>query len=86
MTQNGSLFGRSIHDVERGSKPLSAPDVMSEKRTEPTSPDTTGKGKPVQCTAIDGSLGTAYSYTRSDTCSIRRDVFFVHQAQANTDR
>jgi hypothetical protein len=28
MTQNGSLFGRSIHDVERGSKPLSAPDVM----------------------------------------------------------
>jgi hypothetical protein len=28
MTQNGSLFRRSIHDVERGSKPLSAPDVM----------------------------------------------------------
>ena len=28
MPQNGLLFGLSIHDVEQGSKPLSAPDVM----------------------------------------------------------
>jgi hypothetical protein len=51
---------------------------------------TTGWGCPIrQYIATDGSSGTAYSYTRSDTCSIGRDVFFVHQAlkhkQAQTD-